>query len=173
MASMALSERLAVPRCSFCGTQRVLTIWTAEEAVVSGCIPCLDFARRKGCDSWHFAAPEMACKLGRLECLQHLVRNGAKTGYFTVRAAAHEGQWECLDWALRNGCPVACNDDLARPHFVRVWVGDLFDKAVARAEREAAACVVQAAWFRAYYDPVHPVCRRRVARQFQELSAAF
>ena len=25
---------------------------------------------------------------------------------------------------------------------------------------------IQSAWFRAYYDPLHPVCRRRIVRQF-------
>ena len=110
--------------------------------------------------------------MGKLECLQYAVRNGARTGYSTVQAALDEGQWECLDWALRSGCPVACEDDLARHHFVRVWVADLFEKAVPRAERELAAGTVQAAFFRAYYDPAHALCRRRVKRQFEELSRA-
>lgn len=147
----------------------------ARTAVIRGCIPCLDFARQKGCPTWHYEVPEYACIMNRLDCLQYAVRNGATSGYFTVYAALHYGHWECLDWALRNGCPVSCCDDRVLPRFVRVWVGDLFRKAVDRAERElereAAARTIQAAWFRAYYDPAHPVCQSRVLRQFQELSA--
>lgn len=143
----------------------------ATNAVIRGCIPCLDFARSKGCPSWHYAVPELACILGRLDCLQYAVRNGATAGYFTVRAALCYETWECLDWALRNGCPVSCDDDGARPRFVRAWVGDIVRKAVDRAEREAAARTLQTAWLRAYYHPAQPVCGRRLAREYEELSA--
>lgn len=116
----------------------------------------------------------MACIVGSLDCLQYAVRKGATADYFTVYAAVHYGHWECLEWALRNGCPVACDDDRTRPHFVRVWIGDLFRKAVVRAERElereAAARTLQAAWIRVYYDPGHSVCQSRLLRQFRELA---
>lgn len=145
----------------------------AQMAAARGCFPCLDFARANGCPSWHYAVPEMACITGRLDILQYALRNGAKAGYFTVHAAHFHQQWDCLDWALRHGCPVDCDSDWARPMFVRVWVGDLVHKAAVRAERElereAAARTFQAFWFRAYYDPAHPVCRRRLAREFDEL----
>lgn len=111
--------------------------------------------------------------VGNLDCLKFAIQNGATAGYFTVQAAIYHHQWECLDWALRNGCPVRSDDDLARGHFVRVWVGDLFVEAVASAERDAAARAIQTAWFGAYYDPARTVCRRRVARQFRGLCEAF
>ena len=160
-----------VQYCAACGPLGEM----AENAARNGHLDCLRSAKEHGCPSWGVGTCEAACIAGNLDCLVWARENGCPAGYFTAQAAFHHQKWECLVWGLANDCPVLTHDRYLRPLFVRGWVGAIVRTVVARVEREdfeartRAARTVQRAWFRCYYDPAHPVCRRRLMRQFLSL----
>lgn len=92
--------------------------------------------------------------------LLHVVAGGHPTYGKEARVLAALRRWS-LDLLA---------DELEEALVTRNISHGIVAAAVANVPRFQAAEVIQRHWLSSYYDPEHPVCRRRLARQFAEMA---
>ena len=70
-----------------------------------GCVECLRCARARGSAGWDARATRAAAREGQSECLQYLRENGCPWDAGACWEAARRGHLECLEYLHENGCP--------------------------------------------------------------------
>jgi hypothetical protein len=137
------------------------TSWAAN----AGHLDCLKYAHENGCP-WNTHTTDWAADGGHLDCLKYAHENGCPWSTTTTSRAAERRQLDCLYYAYEQGCPWFPDDC---PQLV---VRELVTQLISRVKESTAACKIQEAWLRCYYDPEKFVCRRSLQRQYNKLTHA-
>ena len=99
-----------------------------------GCVECLRCARARGSAGWDARATRAAAREGQSECLQYLRENGCPWDAGACGEAARRGHLECLKYLHENGCPW---DEWAYRPVAQGVIQDVSDICVRMGVREA------------------------------------
>ena len=166
-------------------------ISTTNQSAMSGKLECLKYAHKMGCQC-DVRTAHCAAQSGHLHCLRYLHENGVHWDYDTLQGAARKGHVDCVKYAFLNGCILnrltiyyaACEKqqvtlkwamernfpwdltDETEDIIIKTWVEIRFSKAIA----QYAVDIIEQYWVRSLHDPKYLLCKRRLLKEFQEMT---
>lgn len=166
-------------------------VWHA--AAINGHLKVLKWLLAQGCPGFHCTAAAAAdgCQL---DCLEWAFNQWpSQTDDWVSYSAMQSGSLACLRLAVARGCPLKqqyyCQDQgclrwalVNCPHvpamptthyfeaLAAVFTSDVLHRVYER-DRNERASAIQNAWLVCYYAPWHPMCKKRLAREFEELNS--